>query len=412
MKQSTLLTKIVMVVLFVAIAAYIIGAAIYYALNPFKTEVALWGVHDDHVTINAWVFRDEVQLPAATGLINLRLDEGDKIAAGKSLAAVYQSQEALSRQQELREIDSQITQLAYAISDGSLSGSTLESEVTSQLSQLHMAASSGEYSNLAEQADTYKKLILRREFLSSEEASAVISQTQGTLLENKTAMGNTAVGEYSEITSPAAGYYSAHTDGFESLLLPSALDQITTSGFQGLIQQTPPAPDPASLGKVVTSTRWKLAFLIESEKADRFRAGNEVEVRLSSLTNTIEMTVDRVSLPEEDQCVVVLTSDENLQSVLSMRNMSCVVVFSSKSGISIPKEALRVLDDLTGVYTVTGYRAEFKPVSVLAEGTDANGKEYYIVEPNPQSEKDERILRSGDEVILAATDLYVGKVVR
>ena len=45
-------------------------------------------------------------------------------------------------------------------------------------------------------------------------------------------------------------------------------------------------------------------------------------------------------------------------------------------------------------------------VKILAENDD-----YYLVKPNPKNENDTRILRSGDEVVLASAELYDGKVV-
>ena len=196
---------------------------------------------------------------------------------------------------------------------------------------------------------------------------------------------------------------------------------MTAGNFRTIIQQTPLQTDPSSLGKVVTSGQWKMAFFVPEEDAGLYRTGANVEVRLASSTNTLGMKVAHVSLPEKEECVVVLVANENLKTVLSLRNVSCSVIFDKQEGILISKEALRVLDkagfpkdyakveadSLTGVFTVTGLQAEFKPVKVLAETEDG-----YIVEANPQTEKDERILRSGDEVVIAATDLYDGKVVR
>lgn len=425
MKQGTLLTKIVMAILFAAILIYVMAAAIYHALNPFTWQPAVYATADDGMSVNAWIFREEVCLPSATGLVNLRLDEGDKVAANKTLAMVYQSQDALNRQQELREISSQVAQLEYAKKeDGNLTSSALDSELASQISQLRMAASTGDYATLSEQTDNYKQLILRREYLTASEGDgtrAAMEQTYNALAQEKEALEGSIQWEFSEIISPAAGYYSSHSDGYETIFLSSALEEVTTSTFRNIIQQTPTTPDPSSLGKVVTSAKWKLAFLVDEQDAALYRTGKQVDVRLAANTNTLEMKVEHVSLPENDQCVVVLVANENLKSVLSLRNVSCSVIFNKEEGILISKEALRVLekddfprvyakldvDSLTGVFTVMGYQAEFKPVKVLAE-TDTG----YIVEADPQTEKDERILRSGDEVILAATDLYDGKVVR
>ena len=46
-------------------------------------------------------------------------------------------------------------------------------------------------------------------------------------------------------------------------------------------------------------------------------------------------------------------------------------------------------------------------MTVLAEDTDS-----YLVQANPTDEEDTRILREGDEIILASEELYDGKVVR
>jgi hypothetical protein len=58
------------------------------------------------------------------------------------------------------------------------------------------------------------------------------------------------------------------------------------------------------------------------------------------------------------------------------------------------------------VYVVTGATAEFKQVNVAAEGED------YFILTTPEGVSDKHKLSAGDEVIVAAGDLYDGKVVR
>lgn len=410
MKQGTLLTRIVMIVLFAAILIYIAAAAAIDLLNPVRVVPAMSGVVDNSITVNGWVFRDEAVLPTATGLVNLRLDDGERVGAGKTVAVVYQSEDAMDRQQELRDLSSRIAQLDYARSEASPSGAALDTQITEKLAQLRVSSSAGDFSALADNAEEYKRLILRREYVYDGEAGAVkaeIGQASLQLTQEQESLKNAALGEYSEIISYVSGYYTGHTDGYESILQPALLDQITTGEFLALTSQEPLYLDPATLGKVVTASGWKLAVLETAQRAANFQVGQSVEVRLSTLSKEVPMTVERVSNPENDQCVVVLSSSLDLGSVLNLRGVNCSVVFDSQTGILVPKEALRVLDDLTGVYTVLTYQAEFKPVTVLAER-----EEYYLVAPNPQSAEDERILRAGDEVVISKDELYVGKVVR
>ena len=57
----------------------------------------------------------------------------------------------------------------------------------------------------------------------------------------------------------------------------------------------------------------------------------------------------------------------------------------------------------TGVYAVVAGQMEFKPVNILAEGSD-----FYVVQPAQESS---RALRSGDEIVVQGTELYDGKLV-
>ena len=64
-----------------------------------------------------------------------------------------------------------------------------------------------------------------------------------------------------------------------------------------------------------------------------------------------------------------------------------------------------------GLYVLTGVQAEWRPVEILADDGD-----YCLVQSvlsdNPTATEQKKMLRAGDEVIVAAEDLFDGKVVR
>ena len=144
------------------------------------------------------------------------------------------------------------------------------------------------------------------------------------------------------------------------------------------------------------------------EVIGRFGVGDSVDVFFDSLSQTLSMTVHQVGETQEGQAVVVLTSTENDSQAQDLRQESGRVIFYSSEGIRVPKEALRVnADGEQGVYVVVSQKAKFRPVSILAE--DENS---YLVKAAPTDETDTRELKAGDEIILAAEELYDGKVVR
>ena len=80
------------------------------------------------------------------------------------------------------------------------------------------------------------------------------------------------------------------------------------------------------------------------------------------------------------------------------------VLYPAVSQLIGKGEGGRTVTEGTGVYCVVGMEARFKPVKVLYYGDG-----FVLVRADSDAEKTR--LRSGDEVIVTAKDLYDGKVV-
>ena len=115
--------------------------------------------------------------------------------------------------------------------------------------------------------------------------------------------------------------------------------------------------------------------------------------------------------------MVVFQGKYDLSQLTLLRQQSAEIILSTMSGIRVPQEALRIVSQtvtgedgretetqITGVYCVVGVKAVFKPAEVLY-----NGDGFVLL--RPASTIKSRILRSGEEVILTANNLYDGKVV-
>ena len=58
------------------------------------------------------------------------------------------------------------------------------------------------------------------------------------------------------------------------------------------------------------------------------------------------------------------------------------LVYNEYKGLKIPKEAVRVINDVKGVFVISGTQVEFKRAEEIY-----SFDEYYIIEQNPESEK-------------------------
>ena len=135
------------------------------------------------------------------------------------------------------------------------------------------------------------------------------------------------------------------------------------------------------------------------------------------------MKVERVDEPQDGVCLVVLSSTRSLADTSMLRKQTVDIVFSSITGIRVPKKAVRtetveVTDPETGktsakqlivVYVLTAAQAERKEIEILADDGD-----YYLVRavlPDvPTDNQRKTALRAGDQVIVSADALYDGKV--
>ena len=86
----------------------------------------------------------------------------------------------------------------------------------------------------------------------------------------------------------------------------------------------------------------------------------------------------------------------------SYRTEEIEIRLKSYKGLRVPKEAVREVDGVTGVYTLVSQKIEFRPIEVLYTG------DTYVVAKYDSGDDDG--LRLYDQVITEGKDLYDGKV--
>lgn len=405
-QQGTIFAKIIIPVVSFLVVAYLIISASIGLQNPYTLLVVYSDVLEKSERTSGWIVREEQLIQGGEGLLQRQAAQGDRVHKNQVLAMLYPSEDYVKQQDELSETSTALAALQYATYEASPTGVTLEELTLSSMTDLHAAAANGSYADLTSKAEQYRKLVLRREYLVSGQAAAEIAATANTLYNQYNALQAGQTGA-SAITAPQSGTFSLSTDGYETLLSPAKLKGLTV-GELADFSQLAPLSSNNTLGKLVTSTTWYYAATLSQEYADTLSIGSKVSLSFDSLPQPISMEVSAIGEVQDGKTVLIFTSSQSEAAVCDLRQESCRVVFESDAGIRIPKEALRV-DENGGavVYVASGYVAKCRPVKILSE-TDSD----YLVAPDPKNEEDKRILQSGDELILASSDLYDGKVIR
>lgn len=409
MKKSPPLTAKLITLLFsLAVLAYFGVQAWRYFTRP-EITIPVYVYRAEHMlSLSGMVVRDEAVIECGDTLVELTRAEGERVSKGRSVATVYQNEQALDRARELSALREQLAQLEYAQSAArdAETALRLDGEIESDIVALRAAFASGNYAALASSAAALETTVLRREF--AYRGSADLSGRIASLEEQIRSAAAAVGGASRTVTAPFAGTYSAVADGYESVLTPGLLNIVTPAEFEAL---TPDGPGSA-VGKLIRSDTWYYAAVVDEADARRVEAGRTYQLALSGVGGTLPVTAAPAGNAYGGRCLLVLSSDRYLSSVTTLRAQSAELILESYEGLRIPKNALRIGEGgKTGVYCRIGLQSYFKPVELVYQGED-----YCLVRPGEISAVTESdlilyTLRAGDEVIVTAGELFNGKVI-
>ena len=418
MKQGKSFTTFVIIALAVVLAVYLGFYALRAFQDPYGTTLVYLYTVNDSVEADGLIVRREQVLPAQSGIVEITRAEGERVGVGQEVALVYQNSQAQSNQEQLDALELEIDLLEYAISQsgGVDSAARLDEDILQALVDLRAACALGDYADLEEQVLEIKSDVLKRGYTYGDGlTSADLSAQLQDLRNQRSALQQQSAFTTGRVTAPQSGTFSNLVDGYESLLTPESVFQLTPSSLAELIDN-PPAADSA-LGKLITSSRWYFAASLPGEAADRLSQGGVATLRFTGeFSRDVAVTVEQIGPAEGGQTLVIFSSDRYLSQITLLRHQTAELIFESWSGLRIPTAALRLLqeeqtDEETGqvtqttrlgVYALVAGRVTFKEVEVLTEGED-----YYVVRPVGTGRD---ALRAGEEIITRGLDLQDGQL--
>ena len=400
--KSSRLFRLLSVVILAGILLYF-GIQVYHYFNdPFSTMRAYEAETEESIHTEGWLVREEESFHIGSGILVHPRQEGERVGVGQTLAAAYNSAGALDTVKAVEEKKLQLQQLEFALStyldpDAALK---LDGTITEGLLALRCAVSNGDYTAAAENLSTLKADILKRShtYASGTDIQAEIDQVRGELADLQDSLGDVVT-----VQAQRPGTYSAVSDGYETVLTPEFLTDVTPSALDAVQKQE----EPADAGKLIYGDTWYYTAAVSETDAQKLQAGDEVVLRLAKgLERDVPVKVRSVSAPEDGRCAVVLASNEYIADVTQLRRLQADVILVGYKGLRVPDNALRLnAEGQAGVFCMVGYTAQMKPVEVVYQGDG-----YMLVRP-AENAAGSNILRVGDEVILTAEELYDGKII-
>lgn len=376
------MNKLAKISLLILIIITLISTASYCSA-PYDTETA----HIIHVrkTIggSGYILRNEttVKSPSA-GYFEPSVKSGDRVAKGSPIGIFTRGNLDENLSAKLAETTRRINEIkesdgisALYTSDEARIFSVMKSTTISirqncrQQNYLAAAEDTRQLSMLVEKKNTVENSSAQDKLLIDLEAEKYsLEQKLGGIRES--------------VDAPASGYYYSDIDGLEGAYTDSDMSLVTNETIQGYRETLSENKTKASTGKVVDSYVWYLAATIPRFDAEMLKPGKAVTVSVDGSgfvkATVLALNEDEKTDAQEDYVAVVLKSNRDIPGICEKRVSEFEICLDEHTGLYVPSAAIRVVDDITGVYVMnSGNNVEFRCVKILLEEDN-----YYIVSKN------------------------------
>lgn len=398
MKRTDRLTKVVSLLLFGALLAYLSVYILRAASDNLRTAPAVLVSLTENALASGLVVRDEMLIESSDAYLRVVAENGKLVSAGGSVAVVYSGEDALQRAARIRELELREQYITSVLSGRQTAESLSDRDRDIRNALISVAASAARHDT-----DALSSAALRLSSLVVENTEINTTEVDlGLVRAELETLRRSALSDTSAITANAPGLFSATPDGYERLT-PDMLSGLTPSKLAQL-EAEPQALGDAVRGKLSSPFEWYFAATLAKDDAERLKAGQSVSLDFGRYSSSLlTASVVSVSAAEDGACAVVFRCTAACAEMLFVRRATAELVFEGHEGLRVPKQA--VLSDENGayVYVLTGLQAEKKSISIVWETDD-----YYLAAVSQEPSA----LRAGNDIILTTKGLYDGKLVK
>ena len=371
------MNKILKIALLVLIVITIISTASYCSA-PYDTETAHKVNIQKTVEGSGYILRNEtvVAVPGE-GIFEPGIKVGDRVSKGASVGTFTSGTLDETLVSHLSDVTQRINEIKQSDSISALYASD-EARICSVMKNLsediRQNCIDGDFHTASLNTRQLEILVQKKNTVENATADDKLLLS---LEQEKYELEQQLGGIREDVASPASGYYYSELDGLEGTYTDESLSLITAetiSGYENILKED---EKKSTSGKIADSYIWYLAAVIPQEEAQNLTVGSKVSVSLDS-SAFVSAKVITLNASENGDTALVLKCDRALPGVYEKRTVQFEICYAEYTGLYVPSAAIRVIDDITGVYVMNkSNNIEFKCVNILHEEDN-----YYIVSDN------------------------------
>ena len=393
--------KIILLLIALVFVAHQLYSSFY---KPIGTETAEYFEVVSGVSAQGVIIRNEkIITNDASGALHYITTDGTRAAKGGTIAEIYSDASVSGKISRMHAIESELDSISQIEEYNNVMAPDMDivgGKVNDSLNALIRAGAAGDYETTPELFEQFIMNVNRRQVLTGEITDfSAKKEALNTELKQLESSIPAATGK---VVSETSGYFVSSVDGYEQVLKTKDLSVVTP---EFLAKLKPKAQPENAIGKIVSDYEWYIAAQMGINDSLKFKEGDSLTIKTAvKSAPELSVTVNCINMSKDNNNAVVVFSCQQMNGDLAkMRKGPITVVSKVYSGLKLSKKDLRVVDGVTGVYTVSGMRLKFVPVNVLYSTED------FIICEQQVSEK--TVLRLYDEVVVKGKGLYDGKVI-
>lgn len=397
MKFKSIRDTLLIALIFVAILSLIVSQ-IYIGINRANsTEDALLYSARRSLSFTGVIVRDEtiVYTPfsVGSGVLDYTVSDGSRLSNKTVIANVYDSYDQIYYRYRIEQLKNDIALLESAQSRGTTDYAQpefLTAQIVESYKELLLNMAQGDLAQVYDESDDMLRL------MSIFNVSTNVEMDYSTRIEElkqELSVCNAALKDpIATVKSGETGYFTSSFDGYESFLTTDSISSLTVDDIKGIIENPTKITSEYdnAIGKVFSGYSWKMVGIINT--ADRYFVNEKLVFSFASSNARHTVTVESITpTGNGNEAIIVLSCEELDSEIASSRIQEADLVFNEYTGLRVPREAIRFVNDIKGVYVIVGERTEFKKLDVIYEGDD------YVLSANIS---DDDFLNLYDRIIL------------
>ncbi|MBE6738966.1 MAG: hypothetical protein E7565_01455 [Ruminococcaceae bacterium] len=394
------ITAIVLLSLFLLHQVY---SVIY---KPINTETAEYVSVTDGISFTGMIIRNEVLIDKADGgVMHLMVSDGERISKDGVIAKIFSSEKDSFAVTEIEKIKEQISNIKTIQGYNDIAAvdiDLLENKITSSLGDVLFHSGNGDYSGARKNQDLLLTLMNRKEMVIGN--STDFSAQLESLETRKSSLEASLSEPVDSITAVESGFFVSSVDGYETVLGTDNLERFTPEYLNSVVADE--SKNVGKIGKIVSDYTWYIAAPLTANQSLSYKKGDTVTIKTQLKSNPyIKVVVEQINLSADRESTVILFSCQEMNAELAaMRTGAMTIINGEFNGLKVSKSALRVSDNQTGVYIISGMELKFVLTKVIYQTDD-----YVICEKADTNQNTQ--LRLYDKVVVKGRNLYDGKII-